>query len=49
MHPFVAAQIAITFQHEAEQRTRTIRADLARRGPGFGLSPGRRAGRSRRA
>jgi hypothetical protein len=42
MHPFVAAQIAITFQHEAEQRSRTIRQDLERRGP-------RRRGRSRRA
>jgi hypothetical protein len=33
MHPFVAAQIAITFTHEAEQRSRTIRDDLTRRGP----------------
>jgi hypothetical protein len=34
MHPFVAAQIAITFAHEAEQRTSILRQDLARRGPG---------------
>jgi hypothetical protein len=33
MHPFVAAQIAITFQHEAEQRVATLRHDLDRRGP----------------
>jgi hypothetical protein len=33
MHPFVAAQIAITFQHEAEQRTAMLRQDLSRRGP----------------
>jgi hypothetical protein len=31
MHPFVAAQIAITFSHEAEQRTATLRRDLTRR------------------
>jgi hypothetical protein len=33
MHPFVAAQIAITFQHEAEQRAAMLREDLTRRGP----------------
>jgi hypothetical protein len=32
MHPFVAAQIAITFEHEVEQRTAAIRRDLDRRG-----------------
>jgi hypothetical protein len=33
MHPFVAAQIAITFQHEVEQRTAILREDLTRRSP----------------
>jgi hypothetical protein len=33
MHPFVAAQIAITFQHEAEQRSAMLREDLTRRAP----------------
>jgi hypothetical protein len=33
MHPFVASQIAITFAHEAEQRTAILREDLTRRHP----------------
>jgi hypothetical protein len=33
MHPFVAAQIAINFQHEVETRTAAVRRDLDRRGP----------------
>ena len=33
MHPFVASQIAITFAHEAEQRTAQLREDLTRRYP----------------
>jgi hypothetical protein len=41
MHPFVAAQIAITFQHEVEQRTAMLREDLTRRGS----SPRRRTRR----
>ena len=28
MHPFVAAQIAITFDHEVERRTAATRRDL---------------------
>jgi hypothetical protein len=30
MHPLVAAQIAITFEHEIEQRTAAMRRDLLR-------------------
>jgi hypothetical protein len=30
MHPFVAAHIAITFEHEVEQRANAIRRDLRR-------------------
>jgi hypothetical protein len=33
MHPFVANQIAITFAHEAEQRTARLREDLTRGHP----------------
>jgi hypothetical protein len=39
VHPFVAAQIAITFQHEIEQRTAAVRRDLR--------PPRRRLGRGR--
>jgi hypothetical protein len=33
MHPFVASQIAITFAHEAQQRTALLREDLTRHSP----------------
>jgi hypothetical protein len=33
MHPFVAAQIAINFEHEVEARAAALRRDLDRSGP----------------
>ena len=42
MHPFVASQIAITFQHEVDKRTAAKLRDLERRGPAPRTRLGRR-------